>query len=88
MSIDRLLALIRYTRSILVSEYEIWLSSTVTQDLQKELQRGLRKHRRGVRLLLAWSSIDACPAAGLHRKYWRYDGHGRYVCEVCEKIAV
>lgn len=86
MSIDRLLAYVRLTRSILVSEQEIWLNSTVAQDLQKELRRGLRKHRAGVKLLLAWSDCSTCPSPGLHRPYYYHAGLQMYRCALCEQL--
>lgn len=87
MTLDMLLFLIRISRSILVSESELWPASTLSVALQRDLRRGLRRHRRGVRLLLAWSSIDACPNPGLHRQYFYHAGNQEYRCAMCERLA-
>jgi len=86
MSIDLLLAYVRLTRSILVSESEIWLNQNVAQDIEKDMRRGLRKHRRGIRLLLTWSDYAICPNPDLHRRYYRYEGLGRFICGKCEEL--
>ena len=82
MSLDELLLAIRERRLLLLSENEIWPSPLDT----RAIRRALHKHRKGIRLLIAWDSIDTCPSRDLHRKYWRYAGNGRYICEICEKI--
>ncbi len=84
MTLDELLLYIRAYRLLLISHEEVWPDPFVTQGFK----RALRRHRRGLKVLIAWSSIDTCPAAGLHRKHWRYKGEGRFECEVCRRIAV
>jgi hypothetical protein len=82
MTIDELLWELRQRQLILISEREIWPSPFCTQDIS----RALRKHRKGLRVLLAWSSIDTCPARDLHRQYWRYAGAGRFTCDMCRQL--
>lgn len=84
MTLDELLLAIRERRLILVSENEIWPSPQYTG----AIRRALHKHRKGLRLLIAWGSIETCPSRDLHRKYWRYAGAGRYECEVCNRLRV
>lgn len=86
MSIDLLLAYVRLTRSILVSEQEIWLNSNVTQEVTQEMLHALQKHRAGVRLLLAWSDCSTCVNPDLHREYWYHAGLQVYRCALCERL--
>lgn len=30
--------------------------------------------------------IRCCVSPTLHRKYWKYDGKGRFSCEICRKL--
>jgi len=85
MTLDGLLFCLRLRNDILISEHEIWWSS---HGPNRSMQRALRRHKRGVRVLLAWSSIATCPAPGLHRPEWYYKGDGTFVCSVCERIKV
>ncbi len=39
-------------------------------------------------LLLEWRDIRVCCSPTWHRRYWRYNGGGRFECEVCRRIAV
>ena len=85
MSIDELLHELRQRRLILVSEHEVWPSPLLTQ----AICRAVRRHRRGLTLLIQWSSIDVCPSPPNHRKYWRFvPGEQRFECEVCRRISV
>lgn len=82
MTLDALLAEIRVQHLVLISERELWPSPAITG----AIRRGLRRHRKGLATLIAWSSIDVCPSRDLHRRYWRYVGQGRYECEVCRQL--
>ncbi len=82
MTLDELLLYIRAYRLLLISHEEVWPDPFVTQGFK----RALRRHRRGLKVLIAWSSIDVCPAAGLHRRYWRYKGEGRFECMACARL--
>lgn len=88
MTLDMLLFELRVWQCLLISESEIWPSSYMPLDELRQMKRALRKHRRGLRLLLRESDISTCPARDLHRREWRYSGGGRFVCQVCEEIAV
>lgn len=44
-----------------------------------------RKQRR---LKCPWYDIRVCCSPWWHRKYWYHAGGQRYICEVCERIAV
>lgn len=84
MSLQSLLYWIHWRRDILVSPDEVWWSSLGPD---RRIQRACRRHRKALKVLIAWSSIEVCPAAGLHRKYWRYAGGHRYVCSKCEELS-
>jgi len=84
MSLDELLARIRLYRLLLISESEIWPSPFVTQELHK----AMRKHRKGLRVLLRWSDIRTCASPTWHRPYWKHCGEQVYTCDVCRRIAV
>lgn len=83
MTLDALLYWLALRRDVLISEQEVWWSS---HGPDRRLARALRKHRRGLRLLLSWSSIATCPSKDLHRQYWRYAGEGTYICDYCERF--
>jgi hypothetical protein len=85
MTLDMLLYLLGLRRDLLVSADEVYWSS---HGPDRRIVRALRRHRRGLALLLQWSSIGTCPARDLHRKFWRYAGQGRYVCEYCERTRI
>jgi len=38
--------------------------------------------------LVQWADIRVCCSPTWHRPHYRYAGHGRFVCEVCERIEV
>ncbi len=82
MTIDELLLQLRHRRLILISAEEIWPSPRVTQ----ELHRALRRHRKGLALLIRWSDIRTCASPTWHRGYWRYEGSQKYRCEACERL--
>ena len=82
MTLDALLSEIRERRLVLISESELWPSPAITGPIR----RGLRRHRKGLARLIAWSSIDVCPSRDLHRQYWRYAGQDRYECDVCRQL--
>ena len=81
MTLDELLLQLRRRRLILISESEIWPSPLFTQEIEK----ALRRHRKGLRVLLRYSEIAVCPAKDLHRQFWRRDRDG-YVCEMCQRL--
>lgn len=83
MTLDMLLYSIRERRDILVSEEEIWWSS---HGPDRHMAQALRRHKRGVRTLLKWASVEVCPSRDLHRRYYRYSGAGRFACELCERL--
>lgn len=82
MSLEELLYLIRQRRDILVSESEIWWSS---HGPDRRMSQALRRHKRGVRLLIHWSDSAACPARLLHAPTFYYR-HGRFICGACEQL--
>lgn len=84
VTLDQFLLELRERRLILISPDEVWPSPLFTD----ELRRALRQHRRELRQLVDLADIRTCASPTWHRKYWRYAGNGRYVCPVCEKIAV
>lgn len=84
MNIQELLSEIKARRLILINADECWPSPQYTRDIR----RAMRRHRKGLKLLIAWGSIETCVNRDLHRKYWRYAGSGRYECDVCRRIAV
>jgi hypothetical protein len=81
MTIDEFLLQVRERRLILINEREIWPSPAVSP----AIQRALRRHRRGLRLLLTWSPISTCPARDLHRKEFYYH-EGLWICGACERL--
>lgn len=83
MTLDMLLYCLELRRDLLISEDEIWWSSLGPD---KRMARALRKHRRGLRLLMQLSDISTCPARDLHRASWYYSGAGRFTCHDCERI--
>jgi hypothetical protein len=93
MSIDLLLASVHSTHSILVDERRIWFSSNVTQEQQREMRRGLRQCRRGVRAMRRQSDYRVCCDPWLHRRYglrynrYAFAGEGQYICTACERLA-
>jgi hypothetical protein len=85
VSIDELLHELRQRRLILISDHEIWPSPLLTQ----EITRALKKHRKGLTVLIRWADINVCPSSPNHRKYWRYvPGEQRFECEVCRRIKI
>lgn len=82
MSLQLLLYWLRLRRDLLISPDEIWWSELGPD---RRIARALRRHRKGVRCLLAWSSIDVCPSRDLHRRYWRYR-NGRFECTACARL--
>jgi len=91
MSIDMLLFLIRVSRSILVSESELWPASTLPAVLTRDLRRGLRRHRRALRAMKRQGDYRVCCDPWLHWRYglrydhYRFAGQGQIVCEICER---
>ena len=84
MTLDELLEEIRSRRLILTARGSLWAPNTfVAQDVR----RAIWMHRRRLAQLIVAGDIATCPSRDLHRQYWRYD-QGRYVCDVCERIAV
>ncbi len=83
MSLQTLLYWIHWRKDLLISEHEIWWSNLGPD---RRIEQALHKNKHGVAVLLAWSSIDTCPAAGLHRRYWRYKGEGRFECMACARL--
>lgn len=83
MSLQLLLYWLHLRRDLLISEHEIWWSSLGPD---RRIERALQRHRRGLAVLIAWSSIETCPAAGLHRRYWRYKGNGQFECSACARL--
>ncbi len=82
MTLDELLLYIRAYRLLLISHEEVWPDPFVTQGIR----RALRRHRRGLKVLIAWSDIRTCASPNMHRKYWRRADGQRYECEVCQRL--
>ncbi len=81
MTIDELLLQIRLRRLILISEREVWPSPRLTCTLKQ----AVRKHKKGLALLIDWSAIETCPNRDLHRQYW-YWHNGAFRCQACEVL--
>ncbi len=84
MTLDELLEEIRARRLILLQHGALWAPNT---HVSLATRRAIRMHRRQLAQLIVAGDIATCPSRDLHRQYWRYD-QGRYVCDVCERIAV
>jgi hypothetical protein len=82
MTLDELLYHFRERRLVLISEREIWPSPLLTDTIR----RGLRRHRKGLRLLIRWSDVRTCCSPTWHRGYWKHAGAQYYTCEVCESL--
>ncbi len=82
MTLDELLLQLRHRRLILISAEEIWPSPHATQ----ELHRAIRRHRKGLQVLMKWASIEVCASRDNHRQYWRYTGGQCYTCTVCQRL--
>jgi hypothetical protein len=87
LSLDMLLFLIRVSRSILVNESELWLSSTVAPRLKRRMLRATKQHAKGLALLIQWSSSATCPTPA-HQQYYYHAGNQEYRCSMCERLAV
>lgn len=83
MKLEMLLFRLRERRDILVSENEIWWSSAGPDP---SIQRALSRHRRGVALLIHWSSTSTCSNPDLHRQFWYHAGLQVYRCALCERF--
>ena len=83
MTLQLLLYWLHLRRDLLISEHEIWWSDLGPD---RAIKRALRRHRRGLKLLIAWCSIEVCPSPGLHRRYWKYAGGQVYTCSICEQL--
>ena len=84
MSLQLLLYWLHLRRDLLISPDEIWWSNLGPD---RRIARAIRRHRRALKILIAWSSIETCPARDLHRRYWKYAaGQQRYYCEICERL--
>lgn len=82
MTLDELLLYIRAYRLLLISHEEVWPDPFVTQGIE----RALRRHRRGLKLLIAWSDIRTCASPTWHRTYWRRADGQTYTCEACARL--
>ena len=78
MTLDELLLQLRLRRLVLISAREVWPSPRLTCTIRK----AVRKHERGLALLIDGSSIEACPNRDLHRQYWDYR-RGAWICRAC-----
>lgn len=84
MTLDRLLLEMKEKRLILVSPEEgCWPSPLLTPAIKK----ALKQHRAGLRLLMKWADVRTCASPTWHRKYWKYCGGQRYICEVCQVLS-
>ncbi len=84
MSLQMLLLELRARRLVLISESEVWPSPRLTCTIR----RAIRRHKKGLALLLRYADISVCSSPPWHRRHWKYAGAGRYVCEICSQIAV
>ncbi len=82
MMLDELLLYIRAYRLLLISERELWPSPRITPAIYK----AVRRHRKGLKLLIAWADVRTCASPDNHRKYWRRADGQRYECEVCARL--
>ena len=82
MTLDSLLWLIREQRFILISPDELWPDPRI----DGTIQRAIKRHQRGLGLLIEWSDIAACPSPDLHRKFWYHAGGQQYRCAACEQL--
>ena len=81
MTLDALVREIRVRGLVLISEQEVWPSPLYSC----KLQRAVKKHRQGLRLLLHDSATSVCASSWWHRSRWNYSGNGRFTCEVCQR---
>lgn len=84
VTIDALLLELRARRLILIDESTVWPSPRLTCTIR----RAIRRHKKGLALLLRYADISVCCSPPWHRRHWKYAGAGSYVCEICEQFAV
>jgi hypothetical protein len=82
MTIDELLLQIRFRCLILIPESEVWPSPRLTCTIR----RAIRRHRRGLALLIDWSDIAVCASPAWHHARWKYADDSRFVWEICELL--
>jgi hypothetical protein len=87
MTLDELLMEVRERRLLLISECELWPDPRITP----AIQRAVRKHRKGLAILISWSSIQTCASRDWHSRLgeWSYNReYRRYTCDVCSRIRI
>ncbi len=78
MTLDTLLLELRARRLILIDESTVWPSSRLTCSIR----RAVRRHRRGLAMLIRWNSLWTCPTR-LHQEHYYYR-RGEWICAACE----
>lgn len=83
MSLQTLLYWLKWRRDLLISPDEIWWSSL---GYDRRIDRARRRHRKGLKLLIAWADVRTCASPDNHRQYWRRVAGQQYECEVCARL--
>lgn len=85
MELDELLREVRRRRLILLQHGVLWSPNTPVPGATR---RAIVQHRPALLHLIKQGDIRVCADCELHRPYWKHAGSGRYVCDVCARIAV
>jgi hypothetical protein len=86
MTLEQLLREVRRQRLILQllpGRVTLWHPH---QRVPLETIAAIVQHNASLQRLVASCDVRVCYNAGLHRKYWRYLGNGRFTCEMCERL--
>ncbi len=85
MTLDELLTQVRERRLILLQHGSLWAPNTHVPMVTRQ---AIREYKGELLRLLTQADVRVCPNQNWHKAYWKHVGQGRYVCEVCERIAV
>ena len=81
-TLERTLEEIDRQRIILVAPNKAWSGTHLTPPMQEALHR----HKKDLAQLMQDGAIAVCPSKDLHRASWRYNGAGRFTCELCQRF--
>ena len=85
LSIDEAMDYIKARRIILCYERRGVSAWSPGQPLPMNLSRAIYRERARLAAALRAGDHRLCPVAA-HRRFWRYDGDGRYSCEKCIQL--
>jgi hypothetical protein len=83
MIIDHILARVREQHLILTEEGLIWMLPGAIPQPLTALE--LAYHTEEVKQLMAEGDWRICPTQDAHRKYSKYVGNDKYICEKCRQ---